>query len=131
VREALTLLMGLYGNALYNYCRHLVGDAALADDAHQITFAQAYQDFPRYSGRSSLRIWLYAIARHRCMDMLKMNRRRERHIGTRETLPEAETSELSAEQRAAVASQGRHLARCLEELSPPSERPSSSASWNR
>jgi len=115
-KRALTLLMGLYGTAIYNYCRHLLGDAALADDVQQTTFEQVFFDLPSYRGQSSLRIWVYAIARHRCMDMLKMNRRREHHVESRETLPEVVAEELTAEERAVIASHTKHLARCLEQL---------------
>jgi len=115
-KQALTLLMGLYGNAIYSYCRHMLGDEALADDAHQTTFGQVFFDLPRYRGQSSLRIWVYAIARHRCMDMLKMSRRREQHIESRETLPEVEAPELSQEERAVLGSHVKHLTRCLDAL---------------
>ena len=120
-KQALTLLMGLYGTAIYNYCRHMLRDEALADDVHQTTFAQAYGDLQRFGGRSSLRIWLYAIARHRCLDSRKMKTRRERIIEPRETLPDAEAPELSAEQRAILASHGKRLAECLSQL-PASAR---------
>lgn len=115
-KQALTLLMGLYGTAIYNYCRHMLADGALAEDVHQTTFEQVFFDLPRYRGQSSLRIWVYSIARHRCMDTLKMNRRREQHIETRDTLPEVVADELTAEERAVIASHGKHLARCLELL---------------
>jgi RNA polymerase sigma factor (sigma-70 family) len=115
-KKALTLLMGLYGRAIYNYCRHLLGDASLAEDVHQTTFAQAYTDLAHYRSQSSLRIWLYAIARHRCMDMVKMEKRRGRHVETRETLPDTDAGEVSAEELALIASNNKQVARCLGKL---------------
>ncbi len=115
-KRALTLLMGLYGKAVYNYCRHMLGNAALAEDVHQTTFAQAYADFGRYGGRSSLRNWLQGIARHRCLDMLKMQRRENRHLEHPETTPDVATAEPGAEDQLHLGSIGKHLAACLARL---------------
>ncbi|HTJ40483.1 MAG TPA: sigma-70 family RNA polymerase sigma factor [Kofleriaceae bacterium] len=74
VREhtrALRLLMQRHGAALYRFCREALRDATLADDVHQQVFIEAYRDFDRYGGRSTLRTWLFAIARHRCLDAAK------------------------------------------------------------
>lgn len=75
VRAALAELVGLYRDPLYGFCRELTRDDAMADDALQTTFVQAYRDLPRFSPRASLRAWLYAIARNRCLDALKAARR--------------------------------------------------------
>jgi len=115
-KRALTLLMGLYGKAIYNYCRHMLGDATHAEDAQQTTFAQAYADFGRYQGRSPLRQWLQGIARHRCLDMLKTMRREKKHVEHPETPPDVETSEPSAEEQLHIGSIGKHLAHCLSKL---------------
>ena len=75
-RAALTLLMETYGEELYRHCRQVVGDADLAADVHQTVFVQAYRDLVGFGGRASFRTWLYAIARNRCLDALKIRRRR-------------------------------------------------------
>jgi RNA polymerase sigma-70 factor (ECF subfamily) len=116
-KQALTLLMGLYGTGVYNYCRHMLRDAALADDVHQTTFVQAYTDFGRFGGRSSLRSWLQGIARHRCLDMLKMRRREEKHVEHPDTAPDVPSAEQSAEEQLQVGFISKHLAHCLGELS--------------
>ncbi len=116
-KRALTLLMGLYGKSVYNFCRHMLGDPAVAEDVHQTTFVQAYADFGRYGGRSSLRSWLQGIARHRCLDMLKMRRREDKHVEHPETAPDVPTSERSAEEQLQVGAIGKHLAECLGRLS--------------
>lgn len=115
-KRALTLLMGLYGKAIYNYCRHMLGNATVAEDAQQTTFAQAYADFPRYERRSPLRQWLQGIARHRCLDMLKAMHREKKHVEHPETPPDVETNEPSAEEQLHIGSFGKHLARCLGQL---------------
>jgi len=115
-KGALTLLMGLYGKSLYNYCRHMLGDSTLAEDVHQTTFAQAYSDFGRYRGRSSLRNWLQGIARHRCLDTLKMRRREGKHVEQTESPPDVATDQPTVEEQLQVGSIGKHLAGCLGRL---------------
>jgi len=115
--RALTLLVGLYEKSTFNYCRHMLGDAAAAEDVSQTTFVQAYTDFGRYGGRSSLRSWLRGIARHRCLDMLKMLHREDKHVEHPETAPDVPTTERSAEEQLQVASFSKHLAECLGRLS--------------
>jgi RNA polymerase sigma factor (sigma-70 family) len=115
-KTALTLLMGLYGTSIYNYCRHMLGNDADADDVQQTTFAQAYSDFGHYRRQSSLRNWLQSIARHRCLDFLKMKRRENRHVEHPETAPDVESNEASAEDQLHIGSIGKHLARCLDGL---------------
>jgi RNA polymerase sigma-70 factor (ECF subfamily) len=73
--DALRLMMRRHGTALYRYCREALRDTALADDVHQQVFIQAYRDLPRFEGRSSVRTWLFAIARHRVLDAAKARRR--------------------------------------------------------
>lgn len=75
VGAALTLLMESYGREIFRHCYQVLGDRELAADVHQTVFVQAYRDLTRFDGRSSFRTWLYSIARHRCLDAIKMRRR--------------------------------------------------------
>jgi RNA polymerase sigma-70 factor (ECF subfamily) len=76
----LGLLVRAYGQALRRYCFHLLKDEELADDVYQTVLMQALADLPTFSSRSSFRVWLYAIARYRCMDVLKVSRSRGRYM---------------------------------------------------
>lgn len=73
------------------FCRHMLGSAADAEDAVQHTFLAAYRDLMRSEKPIVLRPWLYAIARHRCLSVLRG--RRERAV---EELPEPATDHLAA-----------------------------------
>jgi RNA polymerase sigma-70 factor, ECF subfamily len=115
-RRALALLMVLYGKQVFSYCRQLLRDDALAEDILQTTFVQAFSDFRRYRGESSLRTWVHAIARHRCLDALKMRRREDSHLERPETLGDAETDGPSADDTLQQQGVGRHLAQCLGRL---------------
>jgi RNA polymerase sigma-70 factor (ECF subfamily) len=77
---ALRLLMKRHGTAVYRYCREALRDATLADDIQQQVFIEAFRDLPRFNARSSVRTWLFAIARHRVLDAAKSRRRAQSHI---------------------------------------------------
>jgi RNA polymerase sigma factor (sigma-70 family) len=78
VAAAIPRLLARHGGAVYRYCREALRDAALADDVHQQVFIEAFRDLPKFAGRSTVRVWLFGIARHRVLDAAKQ-RDRVRH----------------------------------------------------
>ena len=84
-RDALRCLMARHGAAVYRYCREALHDAALADDVHQQVFIEAFRDLPRFAGRSTVRTWLFGIARHRVLDAVKQRRRAQTHLDDTQT----------------------------------------------
>ena len=74
-RGALAILMREYGAAIYRYCHKVLRSRTLADDVHQLVFVQAFEDLGEFSGTSTFRPWLYAIANHRCLDAPGADRR--------------------------------------------------------
>ena len=80
VTGALRLLMERHGTPVYRYCREALRDATLADDVQQQVFIEAHRDLPKFNGRSTIRTWLFAIARHRVLDAAKSRRRSQSHI---------------------------------------------------
>jgi len=115
---ALRLLMQAYGTPVWRYCRQMLGDADLAQEAQQMTFVQAYEGMSRFAGRSSLRTWLFGIAHHRCLDLLKTSRRRKKRFAPLDGLPDQPAPAASAEDLLAGRSRTRALERCLSELAP-------------
>jgi RNA polymerase sigma-70 factor (ECF subfamily) len=113
--EPLRLLMRRHGTAVYRYCREQLQDATLADDVHQQIFIQAYRDLATFASRSTLRTWLFAIARHRVLDAAKSRRRAAAHIEEDDTAdapdPTPPPSERLDEARLHDA-----LVRCLADL---------------
>jgi RNA polymerase sigma-70 factor (ECF subfamily) len=77
-----------YGAGLRRYCGRLLGDDEQAEDVCQTVLLQAFIDLPSFSGRSSFRVWLYSIARHRCLDILKAVRIRQRYVVGEAAVPE-------------------------------------------
>jgi RNA polymerase sigma-70 factor (ECF subfamily) len=80
VRTALRCAMARHGEAVYRYCRGALHDAALAEDVQQQVFIEAYRDLPHFDGRSTVRTWLFAIARHRVLDAAKARARTHARI---------------------------------------------------
>lgn len=103
-RAALTILMIAYGRDLHRHCFQVLRDRDLADDVHQTVFVQAYRDLPGFAGRSSLRTWLFGIARHRCLDAMKIGARWRRRFVRAEPMPDAADERPGAD--AALAESG-------------------------
>lgn len=83
-RGALGRLMLRHGANVYRYCRQALGDPELAEDVRQQIFIEAFRDLPKFAGRSSLRTWLFSIARHRVLDAARRRRRSEARVQERE-----------------------------------------------
>jgi RNA polymerase sigma factor (sigma-70 family) len=118
LKRALTLIDHTYGAALYGHIRQIVGNDGLADDVFQITLVQAYRDLGTFSGRSSLRTWLYSIARHRALDALKAERRRLKRFAPADEAPDAADATPGAEQRMTDAELVAALEECVQKLAP-------------
>jgi RNA polymerase sigma-70 factor, ECF subfamily len=73
--RALELLMDRYGDVVYRFALAMVRRGEVADEVRQRVFVEAYRDLDGFAGRSSLRTWLLGIARHRCLDETKKQRR--------------------------------------------------------
>jgi RNA polymerase sigma factor (sigma-70 family) len=56
------------------FCRHMLGSAEEAEDAVQHAFMAAYRDIVGSGKPIQLRPWLYAIARNRCLSLLRARR---------------------------------------------------------
>jgi RNA polymerase sigma factor (sigma-70 family) len=64
-----------HGAAILAFCRHMLGTPEEAEDAVQHTFAAAYRDLQRGGEREIvLKPWLFAIARNRCLSVLRARR---------------------------------------------------------
>jgi RNA polymerase sigma-70 factor (ECF subfamily) len=113
--DALTRLMRRHGTAVYRYCREELHDRTLADDVHQQIFIQAHRDLTRFAARSTLRTWLFAIARHRVLDAAKSRRRAQAHIEEDDTADTPDPSPPPGERLDEVRLQQALIA-CLRSL---------------
>ncbi|MBY0232594.1 MAG: sigma-70 family RNA polymerase sigma factor [Gemmataceae bacterium] len=74
-QEAFGQLVRRYERELYGYLRRYLGDPALAEDVFQNTFLQVYLKIGQYQAGRSVRPWLYTIATHQAIDVLRRNGR--------------------------------------------------------
>jgi RNA polymerase sigma factor (sigma-70 family) len=116
-RRALTLLMERYGERVYRYAFAMIRDRQLADEVRQQVFVEAYRDSDTFAGRGSPRMWLFGIARHRCLDAVKKHGRWRRRF--KNDPPDEDEEEPSDDDPARQLDEHRLVAivvRCLEHL---------------
>lgn len=118
VRAALTALMEAYGEDIHRHCRQVLGDSTLAEDVHQTVFVQAFRDLAAFTGRASLRTWLYAICRNRCLDALKLHRRFGRRIALSAEVPDQPDRAASPDELIDDHKKLAEVTRCLGKLRP-------------
>src|SRR5919109_4032338 len=69
---AFEVLYERHHRSLLAFCRHMLGSREEAEDAVQSTFLAAYHELRGDDSRPiELRPWLYTIARHRCLRILR------------------------------------------------------------
>jgi RNA polymerase sigma-70 factor (ECF subfamily) len=74
-RLAFEQLVNRYEGELYNYLRHYLGDAEMAEDAFQATFLQVHLKCDRFEPGRKVRPWLYTVATNQAIDAQRRNRR--------------------------------------------------------
>src|SRR5215217_6035974 len=72
--RAFEVLVDRYYRPVLGFCQHVLGVGAEAEDVVQLTFLAAYRDLVRGEPPVALRPWLFAIARHRCLSILRTRR---------------------------------------------------------
>src|SRR3954454_22159017 len=83
-----------YWRPLLSFCRHMLGEADEAEDAVQHTFIAAHRALLADDRDIHLKSWLFAIARTRCLSLL---RARREHVGLSDEAPAPATAGLAAE----------------------------------
>jgi len=68
-------LYARYANPLTSYITRLISDPERARELMQDTFESAWRHQAQYDERSTVEAWLYAIARHRAIDLLRRRKR--------------------------------------------------------
>ena len=74
-REAARWLVETMATDVLAFCRAMVRDRATAEDLAQDTFQRAFASLERFRGEASVRTWVLAIARNRCLDHLRRSGR--------------------------------------------------------
>lgn len=63
---------------MYRYCSRLLGSGAEAEDAVQEILVKAYQNIGKYRPLVSFSSWLYKIAYHHCLAVIRQRQRQSR-----------------------------------------------------
>ena len=74
-RDAFEELVKRYERELFNYLRHYLGDAEIAEDVFQATFFQVHQKCALFEADRAFRPWLYRIATNQAIDAKRRNKR--------------------------------------------------------
>ncbi|KGR76385.1 RNA polymerase sigma factor [Ureibacillus sinduriensis] len=76
--QAYTEIIRRFQKKIYIYCYYLLGSKEEAEDATQDIFIKGLENIKSFSYRVSFSAWLYKIAHHHCMDLIK-----KKHKGNR------------------------------------------------
>src|SRR4051794_14917732 len=79
---------------LLAFCRHMLGSSHDAEEAVQQSLTVAYSDLSSGERPTALKPWLYGIARHRCLEMLRKRRNQVDAEASREAVSAALTEEV-------------------------------------
>ena len=121
--RALSLLMEAYGTPALRGLPPLRERPALAEDVHQTVLSfRPHESLERVLERDSVAAWLMAIARNRCLDALKILRRRRRWQVLQGVLPGAHDGSSSAEEALQRAELLQRLRQAVAELSEEAKR---------
>ncbi|MGN7763422.1 RNA polymerase sigma factor [Paenibacillus sp. 22594] len=93
--EQLRRIMGFYGDDIWNYIYYLTKSADMADDLAQEVFIKCYYRIGTYRGSSSLKAWLFTIARNTVFSYRKSRFFRSGLWGGVQTITKAEPAKNS------------------------------------
>lgn len=114
-RQAFVHIVEVYQQQIFMYCWRLLNQRQDAEDAVQEIMVKAYQKLETYEPKTSFSSWLYKIAYHHCLNML----RRKRFFHRIAPLLRAEKEKAeSAEQEAQKYFMSEPMERALRRLSP-------------
>lgn len=109
---AFEVIFDRHHRSLLSFCAHMLHSREAGEEAVQQTFLSAYNAVASDAKRpEKLKSWLFAIARNRCLSILRA-RREEQPLADEPAAATSATPELQAEQRAET----RELLADLREL---------------
>ena len=79
--DGIARLVERYSARLYRYLLHLTSNPAAADELLQDTWLRVVERLDGYDARQPFLAWLFAIARHRAIDLARARARETRALG--------------------------------------------------
>ncbi|WP_080848487.1 RNA polymerase sigma factor [Cytobacillus gottheilii] len=68
-----------YYDDLYRFIFYMLGDQQQCEDIVHDTFVEAFKAFERFENRSSVKTWLFGIAKNLVIDEIRKRKRRKLH----------------------------------------------------
>jgi RNA polymerase sigma-70 factor (ECF subfamily) len=112
---AFVALYDRYKGGIYAYCAKMLLDREAAQDLLQDTFARAYEHRERLLNTTSFKAWLFTIARHQCLNVL---RRAGREVRFAPDAPEPPSTGVTPFGALLRSEQTDLVTRALASLSP-------------
>lgn len=117
-RGAVEKVMQTHEESVLAFCIRTLRDRPLAEDVTQQVFMQVFRDLERFRGDSSVRSWLFGIARNRCKDAVKSTTRRSAKVeSNEEAVSDHVDPGVTPPERLELAQEAGALEDCLAELS--------------
>lgn len=101
--EAFETLVRAYQAQVWRFLRHLLGDAALAEDVAQETFLRVYRRLGSFGFRAKFSTWVFSIARNAGIDALRARERQERLVAALRPAEDRRDASTRAEIAASIA----------------------------
>lgn len=117
--QAIRLLMARHGQSVYRFVCSELRNASSCDDIHSRVFIEANRDLHRFARRSTLRSWLYGIARHRVLDARKSMAAANARLSPLDDHEDPPLDEPSFGELIDDARLKQALKQCLEQLDEP------------
>lgn len=73
-QQAFTCLVDKYKTPIFNLCYRMLNSSGDAEDAAQEAFLRVYTQLHTYQAERKFSTWLFSIASHLCIDMLRRRR---------------------------------------------------------
>lgn len=74
MEQSIELLYRLYAKELYGFIFSICKNPTLSDDIVQTTFVEAIKSIEKFKGQSSVKTWLFSIAKYQCYNQLRKNK---------------------------------------------------------
>jgi len=111
-KAAMHALFKRHHDPLFRFIRSRCGDDALASDVVQDTMLDVWRNAGRFSGRSSVRTWIFAIGRNKLVDRI----RRSSQLSFTDDVPEAVDDSPDPSDVIAASQDASRLRACLDKL---------------
>jgi RNA polymerase sigma-70 factor (ECF subfamily) len=112
-QTAMKVLYDEYSGALFHFSRNYLADPHDASDIVHETMMEVWRNAARFEGRSSIKSWMFTIARNKSID----RNRKGRRLHYTDSIPESEDEGVDPAE-AMEASQDQDLIRsCVKKLS--------------